>query len=134
MTHHVLLIDDDNDEFLIFNKALDTAGVNCDCTHAASYEKAIKMLKCMIPHFILLDYNMPKMNGLRCLLEIKQTEQLRDIPVIMYSNYVDFETEKKAKQLGASACIQKPTNITQLSEIMKDLVTSFNMILPYTKL
>src|SRR5215212_2357558 len=97
MKKHILLIDDDEDEIEIFTDALEKLPVSFNCTCASNADEAIRMLGKVSPDFIFIDYNMPKVNGLKCLEKIKKTKTARDIPVILYSNYIDEEVNKKTQ-------------------------------------
>src|SRR5215216_2802271 len=106
MQKHILLIDDDRDELDILNDALETAGISSVCAWAPGAEQAFRILQDMVPDVIFLDLNMPKINGLACLKEIRKIKRLINIPVILYSTCINEETRKKASDSGASWCIQ----------------------------
>jgi DNA-binding response OmpR family regulator len=120
MLKHILLIDDDKDELEILNNALEAAGIEGLCTWASDAEQALVMLQDSIPDAIFLDLNMPRINGLACLKEIKKIKELVNIPVILYSTCINDETRKRASETGASWCIQKTVSVMALA---KDLNT-----------
>jgi CheY-like chemotaxis protein len=65
------------------------------------------------PSLVLLDLNMPRMNGLECLAQIKQDPMLRDIPVIILTTS-DVERDIAASyNLGAAGFITKPVDMNQ---------------------
>jgi CheY-like chemotaxis protein len=123
MRKHVLLIDDDGDEVDIFNEALSALTIPFKCTAVNSPEEAFQLLKDFFPEYIFIDYNMPKIDGLKCLESIKKMPGVENIPCILYSNYIDDEITKKALALGAKACIKKPNMISTLSKRLKELLT-----------
>jgi PleD family two-component response regulator len=123
MTKTILLIDDDEDELEIFNGALTQVPFPIECTQATSTEEGLKMLKTFKPDYIFVDYNMPRQNGLVCLEEIKKIHELENIPVILYSNYIDSEMEKKAMKLGATLCMKKPFMTGILARKLKEIFT-----------
>jgi len=121
MQKYILLIDDDEDEMDIFSEALDEIQNPMSCIQSTSASAAMSVLNYLIPDFIFLDLNMPGINGLRCLEEIRKVKNLTDVPVILYSNFVNEDTFKKAIEAGAAACIKKPKKIDTLAEILKEI-------------
>lgn len=75
-----------------------------------------------IPDLILLDLNMPKKNGHEVLSEIKSDEELRIIPVIIFSASSAPSDVLKAYRLHASAYLTKPIDLDEF----RDLVRSIN--------
>ncbi|MDB5211101.1 MAG: response regulator receiver protein [Sediminibacterium sp.] len=119
MEKHILLIDDDPDELEIFVDALRTKGLEVKCSAALNAKEAFKFLERMVPDYILLDYKMPKINGLECLVDIKATKQLAHIPVIMYSSTMDEDDIETAMILGAKGFIKKPFDMRTLAILLK---------------
>jgi PleD family two-component response regulator len=62
--------------------------------------------------------NMPRMDGVKCLEQIKKMDHLRDIPVCMYSTSADPTLVARTKVLGAIDFIVKPADISVLSEMI----------------
>ncbi len=69
MRPHLLLVDDDRDELMILSDALKEAGIDCICTWATDPLQALDMLHYLKADFIFMDYNMPKMNGIECIIK-----------------------------------------------------------------
>jgi PleD family two-component response regulator len=124
MKKMILLIDDDEEEFELFIEALHEAHFNCDCIFAKTAEQALNFLRYTVPDFIFLDYNMPKINGLKCLTKIKQLINSKDIPVVLYSTGINDELCKVAISNGATLCIKKPDKIHTLAEIFHQVLTN----------
>ena len=72
---------------------------------------------------VLLDINMPTMNGLEFLAEVKANEALADIPVVVVSTEGKEEDTARALELGASAYIKKPFSASEVLEVV-DRLTS----------
>ena len=68
---------------------------------------------------ILSDINMPGMDGLQLLEEIKQ--RFPDLPVMMVTAYGDNERRRRASELGAAKFITKPVDFDQLKERLRQL-------------
>ena len=108
-TNSVLIIDDDEDDIFFLEECLSEMGIRkvhvaLDGMQALTFLE--KSLDCP-PGLIILDFNMPKMNGIELLEKIKEKY---DIPVIMYTTTCTDEIATKAKQNGAVGCFKKATN------------------------
>lgn len=120
----VLHVDDDPDDSALFCEAVKEAAPNYRCLVADSAASAFEILsdRQMIPDYIFLDINMPKMNGLECLRLIKNNHSLKHINVIMYSTASDPIHMKEFKKLGAGF-LTKPdryeTLVNNLSQILR---------------
>jgi two-component system, chemotaxis family, response regulator Rcp1 len=73
------------------------------------------------PSLILLDLNLPKMNGHEILAEIKKDELLRDIPVIVLTRSLENSDIVKSYQLEASCYINKPIDFAQFETVAKNI-------------
>jgi len=116
---NVLLIDDDEDEINIFTEALQRAGIACNCAWADSGQHALQVKP--VPDIIFLDVNMPCVNGLECLADIKKSPLLLSIPVILYSTGMTSELSRQGLLLGAAACIAKTYTIADLANTLQHL-------------
>jgi two-component system response regulator len=76
------------------------------------------------PHFILLDLNMPKMDGRQTLKELKDHHTYKKIPVIIFSTTKNEAEIARCYELGANSYIVKPHNYKDLLQIM-DMVSSY---------
>ncbi len=74
-----------------------------------------------VPDLILLDLNLPRMNGKEVLREIKDDQKLCHIPVVVLSTSQAEEDVFQCYKLGASGFITKPVKFSDLIEIMKTL-------------
>jgi CheY-like chemotaxis protein len=72
------------------------------------------------PAVILLDLNMPKMDGREALAEIKQDQHLRPIPVIVLTTSNDNDDIVRSYDLGASSFITKPVTFQGLVDVLRD--------------
>lgn len=73
------------------------------------------------PGLIVLDVDMPKLNGFQTLEQLKQYPLWQSIPVVMMSNRSEPGYQTAASALGASAYLTKPMDITGLQEVMEQL-------------
>jgi CheY-like chemotaxis protein len=118
----LLLIDDDVDDHEIFISALETVSPEVSLTTAVNGADALKILleQNLYPELIFLDINMPLMNGLEFLTELRKHDNLKHIPVIAYTTTSAPETIEEAKQLGATGFISKPENFSDLEKILAE--------------
>ena len=118
-TKNILLVDDDSDDQEFFVEALIAIKPDYTLQVAKNGKETLDKLKDIsnLPDLIFMDINMPVMNGIECLKEIKKIPLVSTIPVIMIStSTTQFDL---ARQLGAKAFIQKPPTMAQLrSELM----------------
>jgi CheY-like chemotaxis protein len=94
---------------------------------AASGEEALELLSGEIEPgviVILSDINMPGMDGLQLLGEIKQ--RFPDLPVMMVTAYGDDERRRRAGELGAADFLTKPVDFALLKAQLRQLPTAAN--------
>ena len=81
---------------------------------------ALSVLEDHTPDVILLDIEMPRMNGYDLLQHVRQDERMKTIPIIMITSRTGEKHKIKALELGANAYFGKPYNETELlSQIEK---------------
>jgi two-component system response regulator len=126
----ILLAEDDEDDRLLTRDALMDEGMaeSMRCVgdgqelldylrHDGDYSPA--NVTAPRPSLILLDLNMPRMDGREALAEIKGDSALRRIPVVVLTTSSDQQDINNAYLLGANSYITKPIDPTQLVEVMK---------------
>src|SRR5258706_9919401 len=119
----ILLVDDDEDEHVIFHSALKNIKEDFTFISAVSCEHALKILSSVVPDLVFLDVNMPRMNGIKCLEEIRKIKKLTEVSVYMYSTGINAKDGQKAILLGAEDYIIKPNSINALSAILKEILS-----------
>jgi CheY-like chemotaxis protein len=119
----ILLIDDDQDDKYFFAKALDQVDTNVHLATATDGQNAIEKLQLLNPDVILLDLNMPVMNGITFLKTIKKEKQLKDIPVIIYTDGLSVFDENEAINMGAYGIMIKAIDfegtVKTINEILR---------------
>ena len=106
----VLLVDDDEDDRTIFCSAVAALNEHWECTTAEDGESALNLLQSMaiLPDYIFLDLNMPGEGGMTCLVEIKKINDLRSVPIIIYTTAAHPDQKNAAFKLGADYFLVKP--------------------------
>lgn len=102
---HILMVDDNTTNLKVAAQVLQPF---YQLSMAKSGKQALSFLKKNKPDLILLDINMPEMNGYETLEEIKLNPNSSNIPVIFLTASTDIESEVKGMQMGALDFITKP--------------------------
>jgi len=124
-----LLADDDADDTELFCEALEQIDPSIICYCAVDGKKLLEILQnttLQKPQVILLDINMPGMNGWECLKKLKDNEAFRHIPVIIYSTSAHQKEAEHALDMGALCFFTKPTYFDQLKEILVVLAANID--------
>ena len=117
MKRTILVIDDNPDLLDIVDAILTGAGYVV--AKALSGEDGLVVARNLHPSLILLDLNMPKLDGRQALEEIKNEERLRKIPTIVFTTSNAREEIRRAYASGASSFIIKPFSFNSLVDMMK---------------
>jgi two-component system, response regulator len=127
----ILLADDDEDDRMLAMAALVESRLANDLHMVSDGEELMNYLlrrgqyealaDSPRPGLILLDLNMPKMDGREALKAIKSTPSLRQIPVVVLTTSQAEEDIYRTYDLGANSFITKPVLFESLVKVMKDL-------------
>jgi CheY-like chemotaxis protein len=128
----ILVCDDDEDDRLLTRQALEDAHISNAVRFVEDGEQLLDYLyqrgpfagetgEAPRPGLILLDLNMPKLDGREALKTIKEDELLRDIPVVVLSTSRLDEDIARSYQLGVNSFITKPVTFSGLVEAMNVL-------------
>jgi len=115
------VIDDDLDDQEIFTIAVEKVDPAIECIFANDGVHALERIRndsTLIPECIFLDVNMPRMNGVECLQELRTFEQLENVPIYMCSTSSDPKIIEKIKALGARDFIVKPSTIAEFAGLL----------------
>ena len=109
MAFNVLIVDDSSSMRAIIRKIMKVSGFNIgELLEAADGKEAIKVLTDEWVDLVLADINMPNMNGLELISEMKKDEMLKLIPVVMVTTEGSEKRIQESMKLGASGYIKKP--------------------------
>jgi CheY-like chemotaxis protein len=120
-----LIIDDDEDDRELFCTAVDDVEPTIQCMTADDGEDALRGLRYgrfPKPDLIFLDLNMPRLNGVQTLIELKKDCHFRDIPVVIYSTSKLERDKRETARLGAAGFITKPTALSELQVAITDIL------------
>jgi CheY-like chemotaxis protein len=127
----ILMADDDEDDILLTQKALQKGKLLNTLYSVRDGEELLDYLlhqgeytdptKAPRPGIILLDLNMPRKDGREALKQIKAHEELRDIPIVVFTTSKAEEDIYRTYALGVSSFITKPVTFEALIEVMQTL-------------
>lgn len=112
-----LVIDDNRQMADVLVEMLKLVGVAARAAYGASAGMAILSIE--VPPLILLDINMPGVDGFEILAYLKREPRLAPVPVIVVSSDDQPETQRRALQIGALAFVVKPPTLDRLEEALK---------------
>lgn len=129
-TQPVLLVEDDPDHAELVIHSLRGHSIPNRVYHVTDGEEALDFLchrgeysdpsASPKPHLILLDLRLPKVDGLEVLKEIKQSEDLRDIPVVVLTTSEGEKDVVKAYDQHVNSYLVKPTGFKVLRKMIDD--------------
>jgi len=122
----ILLIEDDTIELMKLNRAMLSLNMNHKVTEAINGEEALDLLlnEKYYPDIILLDLNMPKINGIEFLEILKNNESIKFIPTIILTTSSNEKDLLACFNLGISGYILKPLKYDEYIE-------KINLLLSY---
>lgn len=121
---NILLIEDDMIEVMKFNRVLKTLDLNHKIIEANNGEEAIAVLKekNVIPNIIILDLNMPKINGIEFLRFLKNDEVLRYIPAIVLTTSNNHTDVLECFKIGIAGYVLKPLKYEDYTDRIKKML------------
>ena len=120
----ILLVDDDYVDVMTVKRAFKEINLQNDIVVAENGEEALKYLNNPAverPAIILLDLNMPRMNGLEFLQVVKKHEQHKVIPVIVLTTSAQERDRLESFKMSVAGFITKPVIYTEFIDIMKTI-------------
>jgi two-component system, response regulator len=127
----ILLVEDNQDDYEATCRAFRQANLLNPIIWSKSGRDALNILKregahkdalnSSRPGLVLLDLNMPGMDGRKTLEVIKQDDELKQIPVIILTTSADDRDVQACYQMGANTYVQKPVSFDGLIEAIKRL-------------
>lgn len=122
----ILLIEDDAIEVMKFKRVLSKFQVKHEVIEANNGEVARDILdqKDTLPSIILLDLNMPKVNGIELLTYLKSNDELKYIPVVILTTSSNYKDLKRCYEIGIAGYVLKPLKY-------EEYVLKMEMLLDY---
>ena len=129
--HTVLLVEDDSNDVLLFQRAFGRTNVNALLNVCQDGEEALHYLsgeglwndreRFPLPVLILLDLKLPRKSGLEVLAWIRAQKSLSRIPVVVFTSSRERKDVNEAYDLGANSYLVKPAGFEYLLDYVKTL-------------
>ncbi len=120
----ILLIEDDQVDAMVVRRALKELHVANRLEHVENGEEALAYLRDSErerPCLILLDINMPVMNGIEFLREVKADPELKRMPVVMLTTSDEQKDKVESFELSVAGYMRKPVDYQQFVEIIRTI-------------
>lgn len=125
---HILLAEDDDNDVRITRRAIKKGGLEATIQVAKDGQEALDHLfrrppfeDALRPDLVLLDINLPKLNGVEVLRTVKRDPVLQSIPVLMLTTSARQEDIGTAYALGANTYICKPIRFARFVEVIREV-------------
>jgi two-component system, response regulator len=130
-TRNILLVEDNPTDEALTLRALKKSGIknNIDVAHDGA--EALDYLLCTgayagrdaaeLPALILLDLNLPKIGGLEALRRIRETPEMKLLPVVILTSSDEEEDRLRGYEFGANSFVRKPVEFTKFVDAVQQL-------------
>lgn len=120
MSKRILVVEDQEDNRQILRDMLASAGY--DMSEAWDGEAGVAAAKEQRPDLILMDIQLPLLDGYEAMRRIKAVPELKSIPIIVVTSYALSGDEGKARAAGCDAYVAKPYSPRQLLDKIKEFL------------
>ena len=120
----VMLVEDFRDTREMMRRMLEMQG--CRVVEAANGQEAIEISQRGGLDLVLMDLNMPVLDGFNATLRIREYERTRDVPVVAVTAYDSAEARAAAGAVGCCDYVVKPLDLEHLSTLLKRLLPEKN--------
>ena len=123
---YVLLADDDADDRMFFEDAVNELGLKVDFRTVKDGAELMNYLMgsgIILPQILFLDLNMPFKNGFQCLEEIRSMKAFENMCIIIYSTTARPADIEAGYKKGANLFIQKPNSFSDLKDMLLKVFT-----------
>jgi CheY-like chemotaxis protein len=123
---HICMAEDDPDDYYLFSKILREINSHIKLTWFQTCEDLLQFLRTEndLPCLIVLDMNLPKMDGQTCLVKIKKELNLNNTPVVIFSTAGQHAKIKMAIQAGAHKYLLKPHSLQEFRNIVREILAT----------
>jgi CheY-like chemotaxis protein len=123
--HPTILVVDDSEEIrLVLRHALEARGYRV--LEASDGHEAVEVARRECPDLILMDLNMPRMDGLEATRRIRECKELcRSAPVLAFTAFDTYGMEAAAIEAGASGYLRKPFDSEEAERILRDFLPAW---------
>jgi two-component system chemotaxis response regulator CheY len=123
LAYNILIVDDSQTMRKVIRKAVVLSGFQMgECWEAGEGQEALALLRSQAVDLILTDFNMPGMNGLEMIRELKKDGKKGRIPVVMITTQSNDWVVQEGKALGIEGFIQKPFHPEAIRDLLNQLM------------
>jgi CheY-like chemotaxis protein len=116
----VMLVEDFKDTREMMRRMLELRG--CRVVEAANGQEAIQLSQAGGLDLVLMDLNMPVLDGFNATMRIREYERTRDVPVVAVTAYDSAESRAAAGAVGCCDYVVKPLDLERLSALLERLL------------
>lgn len=120
---HILLAEDDDEDYLVFSLAIDELSFAVVLTRAENGEVLLKLLDEKHPDILFLDILMPCKDGRQCLREIRSNRKFDSLPIIVYTSLTDLKEIEFCYREGSNLYAIKPSSLQELKTILSRILS-----------
>jgi CheY-like chemotaxis protein len=121
----VLVVDDFDDGRLLLRRLLESKGFGV--MEATNGEEAVESVRRRCPDLILMDLNMPRMDGLTAAREIRACREVCDgVPMVAVTAYHTYGMKEAAEEAGCDAYVAKPIDESEFDRTLRRLLPGWH--------
>jgi CheY-like chemotaxis protein len=118
----IILADDDLDDLEFFSHAVSKEFPGCTIYHVANGNELMQLLEHIYPDLLFLDLDMPVKNGLECVVDIRISDKLNQLPVVVFSSTTRAVNIQTAYEMGAHLFLIKSANYDEYANSLKAIL------------
>lgn len=124
-TLRILLVEDDPDDVELLESALRENNIGFQSTVIAQGDQVLKHLELckFFPDIIILDLNLPKMHGKEVLIQLKRSDDIKQIPVVILTTSSSPSERDFCLRAGASVFLIKPVTLAEFNAAVQTIVS-----------
>lgn len=126
MAYRILLCEDNERNIKLIKDILEFYGYEVHV--AVDGEEGVRMAKELMPEIILMDIQMPKMDGLTAIHEIRKEGSLAHIPVVAITSFAMAGDKERILKAGADYYLSKPIDTRALPKLIKEILNKKDVI------
>lgn len=139
----ILLIEDDPSDELLTRRSLKAAAQHADVVCLSDADQVQEWIAGIsgspaggsVPSIIMLDYRIPKFNGIELLRAIRSNPSTASVPAIVFCSSPSPDTVSEAYRAGANCCVDKPVDAVEYGEAVKRIASFWlqHALLPHDR-
>lgn len=117
----ILVVDDAADNLAVLSLELQQQGYKV--VTASNGEDAVQVAEQTLPNLILMDINLPELDGLAATRRIRENEAMREVPVVVVTAFGTEGFQRAAYDAGASGYLTKPIDLDRMTQLIARLLS-----------